>query len=272
MIKMNVEQQILTKRLHEAGLNIKRFLKLNAEKAAFEDDWPNHLYTPEEMDDYPYWGICGRDGLVLVDADKVTMESELRQILPETFEVKSPRRGLTHFYLVVVGEPVPNKTLHLNGEEEGSGEVRAQNYYLVAPGTEIRFRDLRTSEPKIGRYIITQDRPFAKMWYADFIKAIEPYLGNNPKQPITFEQMRKGVPKGTRHAQGIKYATFLVGVQKFDYATALFTLREWNKLCTPPMGDDDLKRMVENALEYIATHPRKKQKKPRMVLRPHGKR
>jgi len=136
----------------------------------------------------------------------------------------------------------------LKGEDEGCGEIRAQNYYLVAPGTEIHYRDLRTSEPKIGTYTITQDRPFAKMRYDDFMKLFEPYLGSDPKQPITFEQMRKGVPQGTRHAQGIKFANYLVGVQTFDAATAFHAMQEWNKLNDPPMNEADLKRMVENAL------------------------
>jgi hypothetical protein len=251
---MNAEQQALVNRLIEAGLDTRRFLKLNAEKAAFENDWPNKLYTPEEMGDYSYWGICGGDGLVLIDVDKTAMELELRRILPETFEVESPRRELPHFYLVVKDQPVQNKHLHLNGEEEGAGEVRAQNYYLVAPGTEIRYRDLKSNEPKTGRYIIIQNRPFAKMQHADFMKAIEPYLGTDSKQPITFEQMRNGVPMGTRHAQGIKFATYLAGVQKFDAITALHAMREWNKLNQPPMDDVDLRRMVENALGYVTAH------------------
>jgi hypothetical protein len=251
---MNAEQEILVKRLKEAGFDTRRFLKLNAEKAAFEKDWPSKLYTPEEMGDHPYWGICGRDGLVLVDADKAAMESILRKILPPTFEVKSPRRGLPHFFYVVEGEPVPNKTLHLKGEEEGCGEIRAQNEYLVAAGTEIHYKDLKTSEPKIGRYIITQDRPFAKIQYADFMKAVEPYFGKDSTQKITFKQMREGVPQGTRHAQGIKYATFLAGVQQFDCDTALVEMRRWNQLNQPPMDDSDLIRMVENAAGYVAAN------------------
>lgn len=254
---VNEEQRILVQRLEEAGLSIRRFLKLDEEKAAFEKDWPEHLYIPEELEGYPYWGICGKDGLVLVDADKVTMDEKLREVLPPTFEVKSPRRGLTHFYLVVEGGVVSNKVLFLKGEEEGSGEVRAQNYYLVAPGTEIRYRDLRTSEPKVGRYIITQNRPIAKIQYEDFMKAIEPYLGRDTSQKITFEQMRNGVPQGTRHAQGIKYATFLIAVQKFDYATALQEMVRWNQLCDPPMPEADLERMVKNALGYVAAQKNK---------------
>lgn len=255
---MNVEQQIFVKRLIEAGLNTRRFLKLDAEKAAFEDHWPEHLYTPEEMGDYPYWGVCGGGGLVPIDADTVTMDSELRRVLPATLEVRTARRGLTHFFLVVEGGSVENKTLFINGSEEGCGELRTKNYYVVACGTQIHYRDMRTSEPKIGRYTIAQDRPIARMQYSDFMKIIEPYLGSNPKQPITHKQMRGGVPRGTRHSQGMKFANYLIGIQRFHYATALFELQRWNQLCKPPMDNSDLERMVNNAVIYIAKQRKKK--------------
>jgi hypothetical protein len=234
------------------------FLKLD-QKAAFEPEWQNHLYTPEEMDGYPFWGICGRDGLVLVDADRIEMAEVLRKILPPTFEVQSPRRQLPHFYLVVKGMPVENKVLHLPDEKEGSGEVRAQNEYLVAPGTEITYQDVQTGKTKKGRYTILEDRPFAVLSSADFKKTIEPYLGSDSSQKITLEDMRKGVPKGTRHAKGIRYADYLIGVQHFDYTTALSEMIRWNKLCQPPMDEKDLERMVRNAIKYIASRPPRKE-------------
>jgi hypothetical protein len=263
---MNAEQRTLVQRLKEAGLGTRRFLKVNDNKAAFENDWNEHLYTPEELEKqtwfkYSGWGICGKDGLVFVEADQVSMAEKLREILPQTFEVKSPRRGLPHFYLKIEGGEVENKVLHLPGEEEGAGEIRAQNYYVVAAGTTISFRDLRTSEPRTGCYVIAENRPIAIMQYSDFMKVIEPYLGSNSSQKINFEQMRKGVPKGMRHPTGIRYATFLVGVQQFDYATAFQEMCRWNQLCKPPIDEADLERMVKSALEYVKVNPRAEEKK-----------
>jgi hypothetical protein len=250
VVRMNPEQETLVKRLIEAGLTTRRFLKLDAEKVAFEKNWPNHLYTPEEMGDHPYWGICGSDGLVWVDADTVTMDSELRQILPSTIEIRTARRGLTHFGLIVEGEPVPNKILFLKGEKEGSGEIRAQNYYVVAAGTEIHYKDLRTSEPKIGRYIIAQDRPFARMRYADFMELIEPYLGSNPTQKITNDLIENGIPEGERHTvlyqEACKFA--FAGVSELFILDAIRTTAN---RCRPPFTDEEeLKRMVKNALTF----------------------
>jgi len=264
---MNAERAVLAKRLLEAGLNTRRFLKLD-NKAAYEKEWEQKLYTIEELEDTPSIGVCGKDGLVLVDADRIEMEAIIRDCLPPTFEVESPRRKLRHFYIKVEGGTVENKTLHLKGEKKGSGEIRSQNMYLVAPGTEIKYKDLRTGEERTGRYIIAQDRPIAKMQSADFERAVEPYLGEDVNQKITFKQIREGVDEGTRHSQGIKYATFLIGIQQFDAETALHAMREWNKLNHPPMDDHDLERMVENALGYVATRPRKEEQKNKIFPTP----
>lgn len=255
LCQSNLEIQILSKRLYEAGFDTRKFLKLKENKAAYEEDWPNHLYTPEELAGQKTMGICGREGLVLVDTDKPEMEAILRQILPETFEVKSPRRERAQFYLDVINGPVPNRILHLKGEEEGAGEIRAQNEYLVAPGSEIRYKDLKTGEEKTGRYTITKDVPIVRVDCKEFMKVMEPYLGSDEKQRITFEQIREGVPQGTRHAQGIKLAKFLLGIQQLDPETALFTLKNWNRLCKPPMDEADLQRMIKNALGYLEQLP-----------------
>jgi putative DNA primase/helicase len=252
---MNGQQAILIQRLKEGELSLNRFLKIDEKKAAIEKEWQNRLYSPEDLDSFPRWGICGKDLLVLIDCDKREMYDLLSKTLPQTFEVTSPRRGLPHKYFIVCGEQIQNKTLHMPNDEEGAGEIRADNQYLVAAGTEITYKDLETGEQKTGVYTVTKNIPIARMERDDFMQAVTPYLGRDSKQPITYEQMRKGVPIGTRHQQGIKYATFLVGVQKFDYATALAEMLRWNQLCQPPMDKDDLKRMVENALGYVEATP-----------------
>jgi hypothetical protein len=61
-----------------------------------------------------------------------------------------------------------------------------------------------------------------------------------------------GVEKGDRHPQGIRYATYLIGVKKFDPLTALHELKSWNTLNKPPMPERDLERMVKNAVGYVA--------------------
>jgi hypothetical protein len=113
---LNAELQILVSRLQEAELSTKRFLKVNEKKKAFELEWQNKLYGPEKLDSYPRWGICGRDFLVLIDSDHPRMYEELSKVLPKTFEVTSPRRGLPHKYFLVYpkrDKEVQNADLHL---------------------------------------------------------------------------------------------------------------------------------------------------------------
>ena len=204
------------------------------------------------------WGILGKDCLVLVDTDKKEMYDNLSKVLPETFEVTSPRRGLPHKYFCVCGEQVPNKTLYLEGDVDdkgrlnGAGEIRAQNEYLVAPGTEITYKDLTTSEEKTGMYVISKNVPIARIEYAEFMAAVKTYSGKNQVQNITREEMANGVSSGMRHAKGIRYACHLIGKTKLDAETAFFEMQRWNQLNNPPMDEKDLKRQVRDACRYIA--------------------
>jgi hypothetical protein len=54
----NQQQDILVQRLRQADLNTKRFLKVAENKAAFEKEWQNNLYGPDDLASYPCWGIC----------------------------------------------------------------------------------------------------------------------------------------------------------------------------------------------------------------------
>jgi len=239
---------ILVERLKEANISLNRFLKVDIKKRAFEKEWQNKLYGPEDLDNYPRWGIAGKDGLVLIDADNKEMSKRLREVFPETLEVISPRRKLPHLYLHVVNGKVQNKILQLPKQKEHAGEIRAQNQYLVCPGTVITYESLETGNPEKGKYRILQNRAIAKLEYKDFMERIKKYLGSDPTQKLTKVQMREGVFKGTRHYVGIRQAAHLVGLGQ-DFATALFNMKEWNKLCRPPLLETELERMVKWAIE-----------------------
>lgn len=235
---MNQEQQLLVQRLDEAGLSLRRFLKVGPDKAAFEANWDEHLYTPDELNGSPAWGVVGKDGLVLIDSDNYEMAELLRSTLPETFEAISPRRQLPHFYFSVDGGDVPNRVLKLPGKADGSGEIRAQNQYLVAPGSVVEW----------GTYGILQDKPIAKLQYPDFMGKITPLLGEDADQRLNKDKMRDGVESGTRHHYGIRMATYLIAVQKLDRASAIHSMEEWNTKNNPPMALYDLTRMVDYAI------------------------
>lgn len=246
----DTDLNILVQRLKEVNLTTKRFLKVNEEKRAFEKEWHNKLYTPEDLKSYPRWGICGRDNLVLVDVDNEEMEKILREKFPATFETISPRRKLPHFYFKVVGEKVQNKTLFLQDKEDGSGEIRSQNQYLVAPGTIITYRDLKTGEQQTGNYRITQNRTITTLTYTDFMNIVTPYLGKKSSQKLTGEIMRDGCKKGTRHFYGIKYASRLTRYERLDPIATLDIMNRWNQKNQPPMSDKEIQRIINNAVNY----------------------
>lgn len=257
---MNQQQQILVQRLKEAELTLNRFLKVGPDKAAFEFQWDQRLYSPEALETYPRWGICGKDFLVLIDTDDKEMYDAISKVLPQTFEVTSPKRGLPHRYYVVCGEQVPNKTLHLpnvydeKGRLKAMGEIRANDEYLVAPGTEITWKT-KDGQTKTGQYTITNNIPIKRLEREDFMQAIKPFIqqGMDDSQKITYHEMAKGVSAGERHAKGIRYADHLIGKVKLDYNTAFFEMKRWNQLNDPPMPDKDLKHIMECAVKFIAS-------------------
>jgi len=248
---MNAEQSVLAQRLKEAGLSTRRFLKVGANKAAFEKKWQNNLYTPEELQNYRRWGICGGNGLVPIEADKPEMAEILRKILPKTLEVISPRRQLPHFFFKITDGQLPNRDLYIHpDDEEGAGELRAKNQYFVAAGTQIEYKNIETGEIKSGVYKILNDRPITKISHKDFMNAVTPYFGKNSKQKITKAIMQNGAKKGTRHAYGIKYATRLIMFEKLDPVASIDIMKRWGAKCDPPLPDRDLERMVKNAMGY----------------------
>ncbi len=155
-------------------------------KAAFELEWQKNLYKPEEIDKVEKrWGVCGGNGLVPIEADKPEMAEILRKILPQTLEVISPRRRLPHFFFKITDGQVPNRDLYIHhDDEEGAGELRANNQYFVAAGTQIKYKDLKTGEIKSGVYKILNDRPITKISHKDFMNAVTPYFGKNSKKKL----------------------------------------------------------------------------------------
>lgn len=283
---LNPEQERLIFRLKEGDLSVKRFLKVGSgkliatpkhpegeylDKAAFETDFQNHLYGPNELETYPRWGICGKENLVLLDFDKQQIFDILKQRLPETFEVTSPRRGLPHRYYIVCGKQVPNLKFHIPGDtyvnakgatvKNPSGEVRADNHYLVAPGTTIRYEE--NGIWKTGEYKITKDVPLARLEFEDFMKAVQGYLMEAAEERVlTNEKLFNGVSVGERHDTIFRYACRLIGDNPeggFPANLALEMLRRFNNAklydehgLAAPVEDDFCIRVIKEALEKSA--------------------
>jgi len=235
-------------------------MRLHEDKKAYETGWEDNPSDFHALPTYPRWGCAGREGLVCIDTDDAVMAEIVRSVIPHTFETQSPRRELPHFYLKVIGGQVPNRTLYHAGNKKG-GEIRANNHYLVAPGTEIRYKDLTTEEEKTGRYTITQDIPIATMTFEDFMEKFKIHLKGegDESQRLRPEQITEGVEAGERHAVGIKFATRLVGYSGLSPDQALASMRVWNQDLKPPMDDADLIRMVKNAKGYVDEEEKKEE-------------
>lgn len=275
---MNEQQRILVQRLKEGELSLNRFLKVGdgklhptpknregeyLDKAAFETDFQNHLYGPEDLDSFPRWGICGRDFLVLLDFDKKEIYDIMKERLPPTFEVTSPRHGLPHRYYIVCGKQVENLKFHIKGDIDSEGhknpcgEIRADNHYLVAPGTVIRYQDLKTGEWKTGEYTITNNVPIKSLEYDEFMDAVKPYLLDRVGERIlTDEKLEKGVSIGERHDTIFRYACRLVGDNpegRFPASVALDILRRYNQTkLADPVEDEFLTRVILEGCDYAA--------------------
>ena len=275
---LNEQQQRLIHRLTEAGINTNRFLKVGDEKlhytnkhpegeyldkAAFETDFQNNLYGPEDLGIYPRWGIIGKDGLTLLDFDKQEIYDILDKRLPDTLEATSPRHGLPHRYYKVIGGQVANNRFHIpedvdeRGLKNSSGEIRSNNHYLVAPGTTIRYQDLTTGEWKTGEYTITNDIPIATLTYAEFMAAVEPYLlDRTGEKRLTDEMLTSGVSVGVRHDTIFRYACRLMGDNPeggYPATITLDILRRYNQnLVNPSVEDEYLVRVIKQACEYAA--------------------
>ena len=218
--KLNFQQQRLIDRLIEGELSLQRFLKVGLDKAAFEKNFQKNLYGPNDLETYPRWGIIGKEYLVLIDFDKQEIYDIMKTRLPDTFEVTSPRRGLPHRYYIVCGKQVPNLKFHIPGDtyvnprgatvKNPSGEIRADNHYLVAPGTTISFE--KNGVIQQGEYTITNDVALARLEYEDFMQAVKGYLlESEGERVLTNEKLFNGVSEGERHDIVFRYACRLIG-------------------------------------------------------------
>ena len=242
------EQERLIFRLREAELSLNRFLEVKSNKAPKElGGYCEHLKTPEELEKagITNWGIMGGDFLVPIDTDKQEMADIIRKVLPRTFEVLSVGRKLPHFYFLVWGKnntAPPNGTLHIPGDLDekgraiGAGEIRVNNQYIVAAGTDVDYYN-KDGEHIQGRYKIINDVPIAKMEYDDFTNALKPYRTENEK--IILDEMQQGIASGKRHAKAMSYAYHLIANLRLGYDLALTELNRFGKLCDPPLLDQE---------------------------------
>jgi len=103
-------------------------------KAPFEKDWTNKLYSYEEISKFEnenYGVLCGQKDLAVIDCDKDELSLMVSQMLPKTFSVRTGGGGM-HFYYFI-SELKKKEILNLDGEH--LGEIQSYGTQVVGAGS-----------------------------------------------------------------------------------------------------------------------------------------
>jgi hypothetical protein len=113
------------------------FVKLKPKsKIPFEKDWQNNPYSYNEIQSWiaqgGNYGVQGGYGdLIIIDADTELLRQLVRERLPETFTVKTPRQGY-HFYYICKDI---RKKIILRKDNVHLGEIISQGAQVVGAGS-----------------------------------------------------------------------------------------------------------------------------------------
>lgn len=144
-------------------LKNQRFIKVDANKRPIEKDWQkeggaNYSLTDEgfikQIEALKMYGVlCGVNNLIVIDFDDdaVQNEAEALGLLPETFTVKTARKGLHHLYFFVDNA---ESWKVLDKEKATIADIQGRGKQVVGPGTVLADGSGR-------RYEIVKDLPIA---------------------------------------------------------------------------------------------------------------
>lgn len=122
-----------------------RLIKVDNEKRPFEKDWQKHKNYSIEDESFAAWlnlnkrfgVLCGYKNLVVIDFDDedVMKEVEALGLFPETFTVKTARKGLHHLYYYVDN---PESWKVLDKDKNTIADIQGVGKQVVGPGTIIQ--------------------------------------------------------------------------------------------------------------------------------------
>jgi len=113
------------------------FVKLRrTSKIPFEHNWQNTPYSYKDIQEwiaqggnYGVLGGCG--GLIVIDADTVELSQIVKEKLPATFTVKTPKQGFHYYY---ISKEITKKIV-LKKDEIHYGEIISFGSQVVGPGS-----------------------------------------------------------------------------------------------------------------------------------------
>lgn len=150
------------------------FVKLPAKsKRPVEAGWQNKPHPLAEalewLSDGKNYGVLGgQNGLIIIDADKKIISDLVRDGLPDTFTVKTPRMG-EHFYYIC--PEIKSKIIlrqGSKGEEAHFGEIISGGGQVVGPGS---------IHPDTGTpYIVVNDVPIETVTMEQILSILHDYI------------------------------------------------------------------------------------------------
>ncbi|MBN1871435.1 MAG: bifunctional DNA primase/polymerase [Candidatus Omnitrophica bacterium] len=138
MPKLNNTMEAVKKSIpHQLQNNAFGFVKLRrASKIPFEQNWQNTPYSYKDIQEwitqggnYGILGGCG--GLIVIDADMVELSRIVKEKLPDTFTVKTPKQGYHYYY---ISKEITKKIV-LKKNEIHYGEIISSGSQVVGPGS-----------------------------------------------------------------------------------------------------------------------------------------
>lgn len=193
-------------------------------------------------------GIATGEGVLVVDIDVKHEAKGLESIkeygvgLPDTARVKTPSGGY-HLYYYIEGD-FKNRVNIYPGID-----IRANNGYVVAPPSVIDGL----------RYEWINEDPMAEANQEVYSFLDEPIEKEDNKQPL---HMENEIIQGSRNDILFKLASSLQSKGLSNEAILSSVIAENSIKCNPPLEIEEVKTIVESALNYNkGTNPYNKQKK-----------
>ena len=138
-------------------------------------DWTNIVYDYKEIigwfDKDNNYGILGGWGNLLpIDADTPEIEAIVEKLLPDTFSVKTPKKG-KHYYFYCPG--INNKIL-LKKDGKQYGEIFAKTCQVLGPGS--------IHPETLTKYEIYNNVPIATITKEVLIDVFKDYIFTAPEK------------------------------------------------------------------------------------------
>lgn len=245
-----------------AGRGLKVFpVKAGAKSPPTIPGWPDHATT--NADTVSLWWRLNPDanigvhcaGLLVVDVDPKSGGDEsfemLRDMLPETFTVRTPSGGGHYYFRLPDDHPGVKNSV---GELAPGIDVRSTHGYVVAPG----------SETARGKYEVAADLPVAPApgWlvqqcgtFTEREQAPKVNVPDAPDEALARAAEWLATHPGAVEGDGGDAHTFATACRLRDFgvseaqAVALMA-GDWNATCSPPWELSDLRQKARNAYRY----------------------